>query len=420
MSTWLLHAPQRTGDAAQWQWQATGAAGAYAGTLESFAEALAADGAAAGARRIVVLLPADGALVATVNAPAKQQRQLQTALPFLLEEMLASDVERLHVIAGRRIDAQRLQLVAVDREAFSALLATLASAGIDPDVVTVDALLLPPDVIAFCLAGPHSRLLTADGNALAFDAADAGAVIAALPAALSGDAVLLPSGEADITAARGAEAELAVASPDLKVHVDESPRSLLARIADGSLGVDPLRVANLRQGPWARAGQGGFALGFDWRPLAWLAASFAVLWLGHQLAVGITYQRAAEAAREAQVALYRQIFPGSNNVPSPRKQMEGMIGGARGNGDSGAFVPLVAQTAEVLQSLGGVEAGFSPRSLAFDNTMHTLRMDVQARNVADFDRLREALVARGLQVDIGAGVAQDGGYRARINVTGGG
>ena len=409
-NAWLLRVPESLDAGSDWAWRNGADDGAEdsCGTLAGFAAAVAATAR----QRIVALLPVAQVLAVPVNAPLRQQRQLQAALPFLLEETLATEVERFHVIAGNRIDSQRLQLVAIEREWLASALACMQAAGVDPDIVTADALALSGAGGTLFLDGAHSLLASRDGNALVFDERDADAVLAALPQ--QDGPIDIRVARAEALAIAGALESAALADErGPAVQIDATPVSLLACVA--SLPANRIdKLPDLRQGSFAKAGAGGFSPGFDWRPLAWLAASWAVLALGYQVAVGLTHARAAADVKSAQVALYRNLFPGSTNVPSPRQQMEGQIGsGAAGDV---AFVALVGRTADALASVGAGGAGYSPRSLAWDSEQRQLRIDIVARSLEDLDRLRAALQQQGLVVDIGAGVSQDGGYKARMNV----
>lgn len=399
-----LRAPLVPGDDAGWRWLARDSGGVVTGSPEEFVAGLVP------ASRVLLLLPVTQALVVPVNLPQKQQRQLLAALPFLLEEALAADIERFHVVSGERLDAQNLQVLAVERDALQALITRLQAAGVDPDIVTPDALALPARGTVL-LDGGHSLLRSADGGAMAFDMHDAVLLAGLVPDASNLQVLMGPAGS---EAAAGAlETALAMDDESRPPPADLVPRDLLERVA--SLGdAACARLPNLRQGGFARAGSTDFSLGFDWRPLAWLAASWAIIALGYQLAVGISHARAAEATRLAQVDLYKQLFPGSSNVPRPRQQMEGQLAGGQSADDR--FVSLVARTAGTFVELGGAAAGFRPGSMAWDSGQRQLRLDVQARSLEDIDRLRAALQEKGLAVDIGAGVAQEGGYKARMNV----
>lgn len=407
---WLVQAPEQPTADAVWAWTLAGA-GATGSVARGDLQELAASLVTARERKVVVLLPTSAVLTAPVTAPLRQQRQLQQALPFLLEENLAGNVEDCHVVAGMRLDAQRLQLVAVDRDLLRTLLDVLHSVGIDPAIVSSEALALalPERGVTILLDGEASLLATSEGQTLAFDQADALAVVSTL-AINAGDAVRIVLGaHGDSVVARTVESELLMAEVPPQVLFEETPADRLTVFA---VSVHNRLPVNLRQGSFAHVDATAFSLGFDWRPLAWLAASWAVLALGYQLAVGITHSRAAAAVQEAQVALYRQVFPGAKNVPHPRAQLEGQLRGVAGGGTS--FTELVASTSEAIAAAGA--GRYTPRSLAWDAAQGQLRIDIVAHSLEDLEQLRRDLEQRGLRVDIGSGVSQEGGYKARMNV----
>lgn len=411
---WLFRPTGDSPDAA-WEWVDAAApdGGVRRGGIDELGAALAS-----GPRRqsLVLLLPAADVLAAPVNVPVRQQRQLLQALPFLLEENLAGDVERLHVVPGRRVDGTRLQVLAVDRAYLRGMLDVLAAAGIDPDIVTSEALALrvPASGATTLLDGEESLLAGADGTVLPFAAADVALLAGGVASRRFASLRLLPGSGDQSLAIGNLESALVAADEPVALDVVDGSRHRLAWIAGDDVN---LAAVNLRQGPFARAGGHARALGFDWRPLAWLAACWAVLAIGYQVALGITQSRAASALEQAQVELYRGVFPGSDNVPRPRAQMEGQLRSGMASGTS--FVALVARTSEALASLDKEGAQYRPQNINWDGAHAQLRIDIVARNLDDLDRLRQALEQAGLMVDLGAGVAQADGYKARMNITAG-
>lgn len=409
---WLLRAGMSPDAAFEWMRADQGAADPGHGDAAAFAAARAA----APQLPVVLLLPAACALVTTVNAPLRQQRQLQQALPYLVEESLAGDIDLFQVVAGVRPAPDRLQVVAVERSLLAALLATLRAVDVDPPIVTVDALLLPaaPGGAGLFLDGNASLLLAADRAVLPFDEADL-ALVAGLPTLADTPLRAWLAEPASAVAARS----LAVGDDEARpaVEIDEQALPLLARLASDGLAVRLRAAPNLRQGAFARQERSGFDPGFRWQPLAWLAAAFALVGLGYQLAVGISHGRAADVVRAEQEALYRQLFPQASSVVDPRRQMQGQLGSAAARDNR--FIALVAETAAVLEALNAGEARFTPRSLSWEQSLGQLRLDMLARSPEDFEALRVQLEQRGLNVDIGAGVSQEGGYKARLNIGGG-
>ncbi len=407
MSRWLLRAPESLNS--YWQWCLTGQQQDVAtGTLANFTQQRAASGISL----VWLLLPASQVLTVAANVPLRQQRQMQSAYPFLLEESLAGDIEQCHVVAGRRIDDQRLQLASVERATLAAALSMLKEHGIEPAVVSAESLLLPNAELGatIFLDGENSLLATAEGQALLFDQADATAV-ATLFVPRRGDRINIHLGlKGDLIAARALESEwLAAGSDDVAVSIDETPHAALAFLA-----ASQITPVNFRQGEFALNGSGGFSPGFNWHPLAWLAAAWIMLALAYQIAVGYSYTKATNQVRAQQVEFYKRIFPKAQNVSYPRAQMEGKL---RAGAGGASFTEILAKTADTLMALSGKDSGrYRPQNLSWDTSQGELHVDVLARGLDDIEPLRAALQKTGLAVEIGAGVSQPGGYKARLNI----
>ena len=81
----------------------------------------------AGGRPVVTLVPGSDLIFRRVSLPGKYSRQAAAALPYLLEEQIASDVDELHLVVlahqGNDVD-----LMAVDKAKMQAWLAWLQQA----------------------------------------------------------------------------------------------------------------------------------------------------------------------------------------------------------------------------------------------------------------------------------------------------
>lgn len=96
----------------------------------------------AGNRPIDVLVPASAMTLTSVNLPEKGQRQALKALPFMLEESIADDVDAMHFTVGPR-NGDALSVVAVAHEQMQTWLSCLADAGLKVKRIVPDCLALP-------------------------------------------------------------------------------------------------------------------------------------------------------------------------------------------------------------------------------------------------------------------------------------
>ena len=93
---------------------------------------LAEAAAAVRGRPVIVLVPATEALTTTVDLPVRGGPRLLAALPYALEEQIATDVETMHFAAGDKRESGRRPVAAIARESLDAWLALLDEVDIQP------------------------------------------------------------------------------------------------------------------------------------------------------------------------------------------------------------------------------------------------------------------------------------------------
>jgi general secretion pathway protein L len=97
-------------------------------------------------REVVVLLPCDQVQLKTVILPTKWNRKLEQALPYMLEEEIACDVDDLFIAIAEPTmvgDKHAIKVAMTDREWFETWLAVFAEHEIAVLKLLPDALLLP-------------------------------------------------------------------------------------------------------------------------------------------------------------------------------------------------------------------------------------------------------------------------------------
>lgn len=126
-------------------WSATTSEVIASGQLQDSSE-LCALAERLGPRPVVALVPASDVVLSEVILPSKPNRQLLKALPYMLEEEHAEDIEQLFLALGPALerDGQHIQQVALCRKSQLELwLSQLNNAGFTAKKLLPDALLLP-------------------------------------------------------------------------------------------------------------------------------------------------------------------------------------------------------------------------------------------------------------------------------------
>mmetsp|Transcript_6286 Transcript_6286/g.3530 ORF Transcript_6286/g.3530 Transcript_6286/m.3530 type:complete len:406 (-) Transcript_6286:1923-3140(-) len=92
--------------------------------------------------KVIVLVPAVSIYLTSVKIPARSRKQLLNALPYALEDEIASNVEDLHFAAGKKQEDKCLPAAGVNKETLEKWLQVLHDANIQPDIMMPETLLL--------------------------------------------------------------------------------------------------------------------------------------------------------------------------------------------------------------------------------------------------------------------------------------
>ncbi|MDR3389160.1 MAG: type II secretion system protein GspL [Rudaea sp.] len=351
-------------------------------------------------RRILVLVPAEQVLLLDTPRMSAQRAQFAKALPFALEDQLASPVEELHFALPERLNESRVPVAIVERNILRRWLERLARDGIRPDALIPETLALPPGCVV--IEPDRALLRTAPAQAGACD-------LAALPdwldlfAANAGEPVAL-----DVLDFRSAPA---LSLPVAIAHYHERQRDPLAFFA-AQLHAEP--ALNLLQGQFAPAHRHAPALRL-WRNAAVLAAA-AVLLLFVYYGVDC-WRLASESARldTAMRGVLHEGFPEMDNVAGdPRQLMDSALMRMRGGADAGGLLRVLNQIAPTL----GSTTRMTLRSVEYHNA--TLELGLRAPDVPALDLMRERLAnLPGLKVEVTAATSADNGIDGRLRIVAG-
>lgn len=332
-----------------------------------------------------LVLPVEAVTACAVQLPTQKARWLRQALPFAVEELLAEDVEQMHLALGEQLVDGRHRVYALRADWLRQALALCAAQ--PPQAIRVDADLLPRQGSQLLWLG--SRWLLG-GEAPLRLALQAESWAALAPRCPSPHIASAPAGQA-------------LPEPVDEVHLLEQPQQWLVR---QNAGVD------LAQGEFARrqAGDGWRR----WRPLAGVLALCLLLQWGFNLAQSWYLQRQADDYARASEALYRELFPEDRKLVNLRAQLDQHLADA-----AGADSPLLGLLGEVARALhAGGAARVQVDQLDYSAGRADLALQLQAPGFAELESLRERLEQAGLSVQMGSASREADGVSARLVIGG--
>ena len=331
-----------------------------------------------GTRPVTALVPACDVVLKTVPLPGKPNRQLLQALPFMLEEDQAEDIEQLLILPEKAVLNDGIysqQLAVVRRSTLEMWLDWLQQAGFRVQKMLPDALLLPDlagQAVAIELAG---QWLLRQGpwqvSCVDRDWWAEYLALLALPSVLS----YSPWPEQVLQPHQLAPAEL--------------PLALLAKQL-------PAQSFSLLQGEYAPKKPQN-KLWQQWQLSIALAGACFLLYLTTVGLEAWQYQRQATQAKAEALALYKTKFP-NERVLNLQQNVKRKLAASGGGDPNQSLVGLLSQ----LQPLLAQQTGMQLDNLRFDGKKAELRFQATAAGFQNFEQLKNALQQQGFQVEQGA------------------
>jgi len=343
------------------------------------------DCAALAGPAVTLVLPAEVCSFFAVNLPTRKARWISQALAYAVEELLAENVDDLHLTHGEELADGRRRVIAIRRQTLADWLEDLRTLGLNIVAIHVDADLLPRE---------HTQLLFIGERAL-----------------LGG------TPEARLAFASAQWPQLAMQCPP-PIHAQGTLAAPPAPLDDYQQLADPYRflaggrsaALDLAQGDFAvRAADAGLG---RWKPLFGVLGLVLLVQLGFNLGQAWYLERQAEQYAEASRALYTELFPEDVRIVNLRAQFDGHIG--QGGAASAQFMALLDEVARVMD--GSIPVTID--QLEYSDARNDLALQVRAYDFAALEQLRQRLGETGLGVELGSASRDGDAVSARIVIGG--
>ncbi len=355
------------------------------------------------AQRVTVLVPTAPVVLLSSPAITKQRTKLAKAIPYALEDQLASPVEELHFALSEQVTDSDIGVAVVARGQMQVWLAQLAGYGIRPDVLLPEGLGIP------CKTDTTTALVETDSLALRVGAWTV----------LATDAESLPQLltiiHADGRAPRAPEVfDFRLAPPlvlqGTAVTYHAQQRDALAWLAR-NIPTEP--VINLLQGEFAPTHRQAPVQKL-WRLAAILAAATIALSLLYGLLDRWQLQRQMDQLLAAEHQVLHDSFPNLTRDDDPPRLMESELRRLRGGSATSGGLRLLTQIAPVL----GSTTRITTKGMEYRNA--TLEIGLRAPDVPSLDAIRERLATLpGLKVEVTAANPSEGLVDGRLRISGG-
>lgn len=326
------------------------------------------------------VLPGQGVSYHQLQLP-KGGRAGDAALPYLLEEQLCDDLEKVHITHPNITAGKQTDILVVDKALMEKYHSRLAASGLNIRTLLPDYALLPEQSVLV----------------------DSGRV----SARLAGQAASMASENF------ATWQQLAIAGVDKDVASPQVFQVAASTVSELGLADDvvPTRLASRLEAiasafaPWgASLLTGAYQIRNETsamlRRLVLPVALFITILLVHWLSLAVEiydFNRRAAALSSASDELYRQTFPGTR-VVNARSQMRSKLNAIEQRELPADFLPWLDKIASASRKSPGILL----RQLGYQGDPAQVKIQLDATNYDEVDRWAAALAAQGFQVDRGA------------------
>jgi general secretion pathway protein L len=311
---------------------------------------LAEVAAAVDGKQVTVMVPGTDVILTKVAVPTRNRSRMAAAVPYLLEEQLAADVDESHFALGNKDAEGQVAVAVVSQACMDDWLRRLSEVGVQADQIIPEILLLPytPDAWTLLIEHDSTNLRNEFQGGVGMDSINTAFILRRVMA----ENEVKPT-RLNVWMARDA-AETTLFPEDLGVDVrietlNVPPLVFLARHAHEE------GVIDLLQGPYSRREQLG-KLWRPWRPAAAIIAVWLIMQFGIKFYEHHELQTQASKLHDEISRIYLNTFPDAKRVVDARVQMEQHLKKLRGGtGSVGEFLKLLSQMSGPTADLGGVE-----------------------------------------------------------------
>lgn len=353
-------------------------------------------------RRLGLCFAAPGADVRLLPlaVSADEKKHIGKSLPFMLEEQVAEDIEKLH-FASCPLDDEHLGVAVCTVEKMQEWWEQLADLqGINQWVP--EPLLLPWQEGEWCLLLENEVAVIRFG-----DCAGCSIERDMVPVVLAGGREDYADPGAIIIYGDDQAGDIALVPPELRDRVQWRRGNLFSAMLLSDQRSDTL---NLLQGAFAPR----LPLARWWRQWRMVAVLFAAAFALQLLATYMDYRQLRSenlALRTAVQESYRKAYP-RGAVVDPEKQLRRQLDALRGSAHSSGFISLLEQVGAVIAS----RPGTSIASINYNDKGDEIRMNIVAPNYEVVEQVRSEINGSGLEAVMESSSAQGDRVRARLRV----
>jgi len=353
--------------------------------------------------KTIAMIPAEEVLLTKAVVPSKQQRQILQAVPFMVEEHLATDVEVCHFSIGRISDSGAVAVAVINQSRIKYWYEILLELGLKPSFVTSDLLAIKQSGSCHIIVDGERALIrtgSAEGVCVSTD-------MLAMTVGLL-DEQFKAQVEVNVRPSQLESISLQISQMNAELttllEVTELEYSVFETF---SRGFDQSTI-NLLQGAF-KVEQQSVKQGGAWRSVAILAGCTFVLHLfvlmGQAVYLDVQARQMEAEARE----MYASIYPNDRDVRDMRRRWQNHL--RKGGAVTGEFMTLFVETTKNIPGTNLVL-----NNLNYNQSRGDMMLQLEANRSEQLISFADTLNKLGLEAEIGTINQTDDAVRGSVKV----
>ncbi len=228
-------------------------------------------------QRLIVIVPGQWVHLFLITPPKMSAAELQQAVPHMLEDQLAQNIDSCHFIIGDANNNNQRTVAVIDHAKWLLLIKNLRNANLNPQVITPDFLCLPNNTL---YKGQHDTMLHKDHSG--YTLSNALATTISIPESVQ------------------------------QINFEEKSFANLIDLKGLSFNLiqNEFRQRKQYQSKWS---------GWHWCKVSF-AAMIAIFFIGH-IALFIDYHKQDSHLQKQLLQTYQRVFPNANSVSEPKSKL---------------------------------------------------------------------------------------------------
>jgi len=361
-----------------------------------------------GTRGVTLVLSSTDITAAQVEVPNKAQRLLRKAVPYMLEDEVATSVDDLFFAFADKQKNKKLAVRAIERDYLENLIEEFQQAEIrlNEILTDIDLIAAPEEGIKLVVSPSHCLSIDSEESRWHCHPDDYSWLI-----------------QKQINAADEDE-ELPIAIP-LEIYSEEPVDQFVHQLPVGRFASESHHVADIYEWMLEQKNTSVNLLQAEYEPkkenskfkgfllkVATVAGFMLITHLFYQGANIYTLSEKKEQLDKQKLTLYKQAFPGAKKVRNPEKSMKVYVNSLGSSSGEGDFLSLLSSSSQQLTDLSKIY----PTNISYDGTRNELRLDVIASDLTVLDQYAESLKSNGHKVEKSPETQRGEGYSSRLTI----